>query len=54
MTLAEQLCINYKAKNIRLKIGEEGLLIHASDLVGAMNSASRDVASDSLLIFPTN
>ena len=54
MMLVEQLCINSTAKNILLKMGEEGLLIHASDRVGAMNSASRDVASDSLFIFSTN
>ena len=51
MVLAEQLHINSKAKNILLKMGEEDLLIRASDRVGAMNSASRDVAGDSLLIF---
>ena len=54
MVLAEQLRINSKAKNILLKMDEEDLLIHASDRVGAMNSASRDVESDSLLIFSTN
>ena len=32
-------------------MGDEDLLILASDRVGAINSASRDVESDSLLIF---
>ena len=35
-------------------MGDEDLLILASDRVGAINSASRDVESDSLLIFSTN
>ena len=56
MALVEQLHINSKAKNILLKMGEEGLLIHADDREGAMNSAFRDVvgAGTSLLIFSTN
>ena len=55
MVLTERLCINSKAKNILFKMGKEGLLIHADDREGAMNSASRrDVASESLLIFSTN
>lgn len=59
--LAEQLRQQALAHNILLKLGEEGLLIHAgngreddwlTDRVSALNSASKDVAGagDSLLI----
>lgn len=59
--LAEQLRQESNARNILLKLGEEGLLIHAStgevdgwltDRIGALNSAPKDVAGagDSLLI----
>ncbi|MBF0613997.1 MAG: adenylyltransferase/cytidyltransferase family protein [Magnetococcales bacterium] len=59
--LAEQLRRQSKAKNILLKLGEEGLLIHAdhgekkewlTDRVPALNSSPKDVAGagDSLLI----
>ena len=61
VVLAEQLRQKSDAKNILLKLGEEGLLIHASnsqgddwltDRVNALNSESKDVAGagDSLLI----
>jgi rfaE bifunctional protein kinase chain/domain len=59
--LAEALRRQSSAKNILLKLGEEGLLIHAStgvendwltDRVSALNTAPKDVAGagDSLLI----
>ena len=59
--LAEQLRQQASAHNILLKLGEEGLLIHAgngkgddwlTDRVGALNAAPKDVAGagDSLLI----
>lgn len=59
--LAEQLKQQASARNILLKLGEEGLLIHAgngkaddwlTDRVDALNSAPKDVAGagDSLLI----
>lgn len=59
--LAEQLRQQANARNILLKLGEEGLLIHAgaetvdgwmTDRVEALNSAPKDVAGagDSLLI----
>jgi rfaE bifunctional protein kinase chain/domain len=59
--LAEQLQRQAKAENVLLKLGEEGLLIHASktsadkwftDRVGSLNIAPKDVAGagDSLLI----
>ena len=59
--LAEQLRKQASAHNILLKLGEEGLLIHAgngkaedwlTDRVDALNSAPKDVAGagDSLLI----
>ena len=59
--LAEQLRKQSSAHNILLKLGEEGLLIHANnginqgwhtDRIGALNSAPKDVAGagDSLLI----
>ena len=59
--LAEQLRQQAAAHNVLLKLGEEGLLIHAgkgngndwlTDRVGALNSAPKDVAGagDSLLI----
>jgi len=60
--LAEQLRQQSSAKNILLKIGEEGVLVHAyddneengwlTDRISALNSAPRDVAGagDSLLI----
>jgi sugar/nucleoside kinase (ribokinase family) len=59
--MAETLRKQSEAKNIFLKLGEEGLLIHAdngsdmdwlTDRIGALNSAPRDVAGagDSLLI----
>jgi len=61
VVLAEALRQQSAAKNILLKLGEEGLLIHAgdgkeddwlTDRVGALNAAPRDVAGagDSLLI----
>ena len=63
VVLAEQLRQQSFAKNILLKIGEEGVLIHANDdsdsggswltdRIGALNSAPKDVAGagDSLLI----
>ena len=62
VVLAEQLRQNSNSKNILLKLGEEGLLIHANntkdgeswltDRVNALNLAPRDVAGagDSLLI----
>ena len=59
--LTEQLRQQSSARNILLKMGEEGLLIHAgngkgndwlTDRIGALNSSPRDVvgAGDSLLI----
>jgi rfaE bifunctional protein kinase chain/domain len=59
--LAEKLRQQSNARNILLKLGEEGLLIHAevgmendwlTDRIGALNSAPKDVAGagDSLLI----
>jgi rfaE bifunctional protein kinase chain/domain len=58
--LAEQLRHQSSARNVLLKLGEEGLLIHAHDVshrwatdrVPALNSAAKDVAGagDSLLI----
>jgi rfaE bifunctional protein kinase chain/domain len=59
--LAEQLRLVANAKNILLKLGEEGLLIHWSDLknntwltdrISALNNSPKDVsgAGDSLLI----
>ena len=61
VVLAEQLRQQASAHNVLLKLGEEGLLIHAgncnggdwlTDRVGALNSAPKDVAGagDSLLI----
>ena len=61
VVLAEQLRSQSLAENLLLKLGEEGLLIHASenssdgwltDRVGALNSTPKDVAGagDSLLI----
>jgi rfaE bifunctional protein kinase chain/domain len=61
VVLAESLRRQSTAKNILLKLGEEGLLIHAdsggaenwlTDRVGALNTAPKDVAGagDSLLI----
>ena len=61
VVLAEHLRQQANANNILLKLGEEGLLIHAgngkgdnwlTDRVGALNSAPKDVAGagDSLLI----
>jgi rfaE bifunctional protein kinase chain/domain len=61
VVLAEHLRQQANAYNILLKLGEEGLLIHAgngnedswlTDRVGALNSAPKDVAGagDSLLI----
>jgi len=61
VVLAEALRLQSTAKNILLKLGEEGLLIHAgigeatdwlTDRVSALNSAPKDVAGagDSLLI----
>lgn len=61
VVLAEQLRKQADARNVLLKLGEEGLLIHAgdgqkggwlTDRVGALNSAAKDVAGagDSLLI----
>lgn len=61
VTLAEQLRQQASAQNVLLKLGEEGLMIHApdesgnswlTDRVDALNSAPKDVAGagDSLLI----
>lgn len=61
VVLAEALRRQSDARNVLLKLGDEGLLIHAgdgksdswlTDRVGALNSAPRDVAGagDSLLI----
>lgn len=61
VVLAEALKRQSSAQNILLKLGEEGLLVHASmstgsdwltDRLGALNSAPKDVAGagDSLLI----
>ena len=61
VVLAEQLRQQAAARNVLLKLGEEGLLIHAgggkgddwlTDRVDALNSAAKDVAGagDSLLI----
>jgi rfaE bifunctional protein kinase chain/domain len=61
VVLTEQLRQQSSARNILLKMGEEGLLIHAgngkgndwlTDRIGALNSSPRDVvgAGDSLLI----
>jgi sugar/nucleoside kinase (ribokinase family) len=61
VVLAEQLRQQAGANNVLLKLGEEGLLIHAgmdkrddwlTDRVDALNSAPKDVAGagDSLLI----
>jgi rfaE bifunctional protein kinase chain/domain len=61
VVLAESLRRQSSARNVLLKMGEEGLLIHAgegcgddwlTDRVGALNAAPRDVAGagDSLLI----
>ena len=61
VVLAEQLRNQSSARNIFLKLGEEGLLIHAwevegdewlTDRIGALNGAPKDVAGagDSLLI----
>ena len=61
VVLAEQLRQQASAHNVLLKLGEEGLLIHAgnekgddwlTDRVDALNSAAKDVAGagDSLLI----
>jgi rfaE bifunctional protein kinase chain/domain len=61
VVLAEQLCQQSKSKNILLKLGGEGLMIHApkektgdwhTDRVNALNTAPKDVAGagDSLLI----
>jgi rfaE bifunctional protein kinase chain/domain len=61
VVLAEQLRQNASAQNILLKLGEEGLLIHAknrndngwlTDRIDALNNSAKDVAGagDSLLI----
>ena len=61
VVLAEALRAQSSARNILLKLGEEGLLIHAgngnaedwlTDRVGALNTSPKDVAGagDSLLI----
>jgi len=61
VVLAETLRQSSKARNVLLKMGEEGLLVHAggaaanewlTDRVSALNAAPRDVAGagDSLLI----
>ena len=61
VVLAEALRIQSTARNVLLKLGEEGLLIHAgngqadgwlTDRINALNSAPKDVAGagDSLLI----
>lgn len=61
VVLAEQLCQQSKSRNILLKLGGEGLMIHApnektedwhTDRVNALNAAPKDVAGagDSLLI----
>jgi len=59
VVLAEKLKENSEARNVLLKLGAEGLLVHAgseenwlTDRVGALNSAAKDLAGagDSLLI----
>ncbi|WP_291322047.1 bifunctional ADP-heptose synthase [Desulfonatronospira sp.] len=59
VVLAEQLRKQARADNVLLKLGEEGLLIHAenqdnwlTDRIGALNSVPKDVAGagDSMLI----
>ena len=62
VVLAEKLRVQASARNVLLKLGEEGLLIHAAgragerqwltDRINALNSAAKDVsgAGDSLLI----
>lgn len=61
VVLAEQLRQQSGAQNVLLKLGEEGLLVHAdsaagdswlTDRIGALNSSAKDVAGagDSLLI----
>jgi rfaE bifunctional protein kinase chain/domain len=61
VVMAEALKQQAEAKNIILKLGEEGLVIHAgngsamhwlTDLIGALNTSPKDVAGagDSLLI----
>ncbi len=61
VVLAEQLRQQADARNVLLKLGEEGLLVHAgggkgddwlTDRIDALNSAAKDVAGagDSLLI----
>jgi sugar/nucleoside kinase (ribokinase family) len=61
VVLAESLRQQSSARNVLLKMGEEGLLVHAgdggpddwlTDRIGALNAAARDVAGagDSLLI----
>lgn len=61
VVLAEQIRLQSKAKNILLKMGEEGLLINPAnqpdqdwltDRLGALNTAPRDVAGagDSMLV----
>ena len=61
VTLADKLRISSKSKNILLKLGEEGVLVHAddnenpncpTDKVEALNNNPKDVsgAGDSLLI----
>jgi rfaE bifunctional protein kinase chain/domain len=59
VVLAEQLRKEASAKNVLLKLGEEGLMVHATkeggwltDQIGALNGSPRDVsgAGDSLLV----
>ena len=60
VVLAESLRQNSNTKNILLKLGEEGVLIHAgtkessylTDRISALNSSPKDVAGagDSMLI----
>ncbi len=55
VVLAQQLKLSSGAKNILLKLGEEGVLVHGSEIddrIGALNQTPKDVAGagDSLLI----
>ncbi len=55
VVLAQQLKMSSGAKNMLLKLGEEGVLVHAAEIddrIGALNQSPKDVAGagDSLLI----
>ena len=55
VVLAQQLKLSSAAKNILLKLGEEGVLVHGAEIddrIGALNQTPKDVAGagDSLLI----